>query len=89
MMSVTIELPEEIEQQLAAEWGNLPRRALEALAIEGYRTRALTRAQVRQMLKFQTRMEVDELMKRAGVTLDYAESDLEHDRETHHRLRLS
>ena len=86
-MSVTIELPEEIEQQLETEWGNLPRRALEAVALEGYRSGALTLAQLRRMLGFETRMEADAFLKQHGVYLEYTEADLERDRETHRRLR--
>ena len=81
-MSVTIELPEEIEQQLEMEWGNLPRRALEALALEGYRSGALTLAQLRRMLGFETRMEADAFLKQHGVYLEYSVEDLERDRET-------
>lgn len=86
-MPVTIELPEEIEQQLEAEWGNLPRRALEVLALEGYRSGALTQAQLRRMLGFETRMEADAFLKRHGIYLEYTETDLERDQETHRRLR--
>ena len=85
-MSVTIELPEEIEHQLETEWGDLPRRALEAVALEGYRSGALTLAQLRRMLEFGTRMEADAFLKQHGVYLEYTEADLERDRETHRRL---
>jgi len=51
--------------------GDLPRHALEALAIEGYRQGVLARSQVRRMLGFETRGEVDEFMMRAGVPFDY------------------
>ncbi|HEX8844515.1 MAG TPA: UPF0175 family protein [Pyrinomonadaceae bacterium] len=85
-MSVTIELPKEIEQQLETEWGNLPRRALEAVALEGYRSGALTLAQLRRMLGFETRMEADAFLKEHGVYLDYSLEDLERDRETHRQL---
>lgn len=81
-MSVTIDLPEEIEQQLVMEWGDLPRRALEAVALEGYRSGALTLAQLRRMLRFETRMEADAFLKQHGVYLEYSVEDLERDRET-------
>jgi predicted HTH domain antitoxin len=81
-MSVTIELPEEIEQQLETEWGNLPRRALEAVALEGYRSGVLTLAQLRRMLEFETRMEADAFLKQHGVYLEYSVEDLKRDRET-------
>jgi hypothetical protein len=68
-------LPEDIEHHLETKWGNLPRHALEALAMEGYRARALSRSQVRRMLAFETGAEVDEFMKRAGVPFDYTLND--------------
>ena len=80
-MSVTIELPEEIERQLETEWGNLPRRALEAVALEGYRSGALTLAQLRRILDFETRMEADAFLKQHGVYLEYSVEDLKRDRE--------
>ncbi|OLE56063.1 MAG: hypothetical protein AUG51_00075 [Acidobacteria bacterium 13_1_20CM_3_53_8] len=85
-MSVTIELPEEIEQQLKTEWSNLPRRALEVLALEGYRSGALTLEQLRRMLGFQTRMEADAFLKQHGVYLEYSVENLERDRETLERI---
>ncbi len=46
-MSLEIALPSHIEQHLQTEWGNeLPRRAAEALAIEGYRTGVLSLGEV-------------------------------------------
>lgn len=85
-MSITIELPEEIEQQLETEWGNLPRRALEALAVEGYRSGALTGAQVRLMLGYETSMEVDGLLKQAGVYLEQSVADVERDTATSRQI---
>jgi hypothetical protein len=70
-MTVKIDLPDDIEESLEKRWGDLPRHALEALAIEGYRTRALSRSQVQRMLGLETRAEVDEFMNRAGVPFDY------------------
>ena len=87
-MSVTIELPEEIEQQLESQWGDLSRRALEVLALEGYRSGALTTEQVRRSLGFGTRMQVDEFLKQNGVYLEYTEDDFAHDAETSRRLKL-
>jgi predicted HTH domain antitoxin len=86
-MAVKIDLPEDIEESLEKKWGNLPRHALEALAIEGYRAGVLGRSQVRRMLGFETRAEVDELMKRAGVPFDYTLDDFEHDAETSRHLK--
>lgn len=81
-MQVTIELPEDLAQQLQEKWGDVPRHLLETAAVEGYRSGELTRYQVRLMLAFETRMEVDAFLKEAGIYRDYTETDLEEDRKT-------
>lgn len=66
-MSLEIALPQHIEQHLQAEWGNeFPRRAAEALAIEGYRTGALSLGEVAEMLNFSIN-EADGFLKERGV----------------------
>ena len=85
-MQLQIEMPEDILEALKQGWGDLSRHALEALAIEGYRSGALTAAQVRRMLGYETRMEVDALLKRAGVFYDYTEEELEREIEANRRL---
>ena len=61
---------------------------METQAAEGYRTRVLSESQVRRMLSLESRIQVHEFLKKAGVFLDYSESDLEHDLETHRRLGI-
>src|SRR5947207_55900 len=77
-MSVTIELPEEIERQLTTAWGNLSRRALEALAIEGYRAEALSAGQVAEMLNLSI-WETEAFLKQRGAALRYTLEDLKQD----------
>lgn len=72
---------------LRENWGDLSQHTVETLAIEGYRTRVLSTAQVRRMLGFQTRMEVDAFLKQHGVYRDYTEADLDRDIETLRQLR--
>jgi hypothetical protein len=86
-MQITIELPEDIVVRLESKWKDLPRAALESLALEAYRSRALTAAQVRRLLGFQTRMEVDAFLK-AHEIYDYSAADFEQDRETLRELRM-
>jgi hypothetical protein len=80
-MQITVELPEDIAAQLAAKGENLSRAALEALALEGYRTERLSTAHLRRLLGYQTRMQVHAFLKEHGVYLHYAAADLEHDRQ--------
>jgi hypothetical protein len=56
--------------------------ALEALALQGYRTELLSESAVRQMLGFETRMEVHAFLKQHNVYLHYDLADLEQDQAT-------
>ena len=40
-MRVTIQLPDDISAALEEQWDDVPRRSLEAIAVEAYRTRRL------------------------------------------------
>ena len=86
-MQITIELPEDIATELESRWKDLPRAALESLALEAYRSRAITAAQLRRLPGFQTRMEVDAFLKEHEI-FDYSAADFEQDRETLRELRM-
>lgn len=87
-MLVTINLPEAISAALEGRWGNVPRRALEAIAVEGYRTGALTEGQVRRLLELETRFQVHALLKEHRVPLHYTEADVQDDLSAHRELGL-
>ena len=85
-MQIKLELPEDIAQQLESRWKDLPRAALESLALEAYRSRALTAAQLRRLLGFETRMQVDAFLKEHEV-YDFTLADFDQDRETLRQIR--
>jgi hypothetical protein len=87
-MKVTIQLPEDISAALEAQWDNVPRRSLEAVAIEGYRTGGLTEAQVRRLLELDSRFQVHALLKEHHVPLRYTEADVEDDLSAHRELGI-
>ena len=87
-MKVTIQLPEDISAALEAQWDNVPRRSLEAIAIEGYRTGGLTEAQVRRLLELDTRFQVHALLKEHHVPLRYTEADVQDDLSAHRELGI-
>lgn len=87
MTQFTVQLPEDIAHGLMAKWTDLPRAALEALAIEAYRTGVLTGYQVRLMLGFQTRYELDGFLKQHNVwEKAYSIEDFKKDEDTWNRL---
>jgi hypothetical protein len=85
-MQITLELPEDIAEGLISRWNDLPRAALESLALEAYRARALSAAQLSRLLGFETRMQVDAFLKEHEV-YDLTVADFEQDRETLRQLR--
>ena len=87
-MKVTIQLPEDISAALEGQWDNVPRRSLEAIAIEAYRTGGLTEAQVHRLLELDTRCQVHALLKEHHVPRRYSEADLEDDLSTHRELGI-
>ncbi len=78
-MNVAIELPEDIARQLESAWHDMPRRTLEAVAVEGYRSGALTRGQVGRLLGLSL-WETEAFLKERQAYLPYDRSDLEQDR---------
>lgn len=84
-MEVLLQVPDDIVEKLEARWANLPRWAMQALAVEAYRSGALTSFEVQRMLGLSTRWETDEVLKRAGAFLDYSDDDLQQDLETFRR----
>ena len=85
-MQITLELPEDIVQELRSKWKDLPRAAIESLALEAYRSQALTSAQIRRLLGFETLMQVDAFLKEHEI-YDFTVADFEQDRETLRQLR--
>ena len=85
-MQVAIGLPEDIAEDLRARWKDLPRHALEAIALEGYRCGALTESQVRRMLGFETRLEANSFLRDRGVYYNYAPSEIDQEIKANERL---
>jgi Uncharacterised protein family (UPF0175) len=86
VMNIAVELPEDIARQLEEKWGSLTKGTLEAIAVEGYRSGALSHAQVQRILGHGSRWETDAFLKKAGAYLDYTEADLARDLEVSRRL---
>jgi uncharacterized protein UPF0175 len=61
-MQITVQLPDDLAKRPDAA-----RAALEAFAIEGYRSGALTAHQTRVLLGFETRYELDGFLKEHQV----------------------
>ncbi len=88
MTRIAVDLPEEIAKRLQAAWRNVPRGALEAVALEGYRDGTLTRDEVGHLLGLSF-WETEAFLKERQAYLAYAEEDLEQDRSDLDRAGLA
>lgn len=85
-MEITLKIPDELAHQVSS--GKDPARvALEALALEGYRAELLSESAIREMLGFESRIQVHAFLKEHRVHLHYDLSDLDRDRSTSERSR--
>jgi len=87
-VEVTLHIPDDVAERLAAAGSDLSRRALEAFALEEYKAGRLNEAQLRQLLGLATRAELDGFLKAHEVWLNYTQEDLERERTALRRLGL-
>ena len=80
-MQVSLEIPEDLGRRIAADPAELPRAALEGLALEAIRTGKLTVSQARRLLGIRSRYEMDGFLKAHGVFLDLTLEDVRRDSE--------
>jgi predicted HTH domain antitoxin len=86
-MGMTVEISNEIEKSLAREWPDVRRRALEAIALAGYRDGALSRGQIAEMLGLNF-WESEAFLKEHGAYLDLDTEDFEEDLAASHRAEV-
>jgi len=85
-MNLTIQIPDDLASRLNAAGADLSRRALEAFALEEYKSGHLTQAELRRLLGFGTRYQLDGFLKAHDVWIDYTLEDAEREREGLERL---
>ncbi len=84
-MRITVDIPDEVARKVVSPDSDPARVLLEDFAAESYRARKLTTEQIRQLLGFSTRMEVDTFLQQHDI-FDYTVQDLEKDMATLDRL---
>jgi hypothetical protein len=87
-MNVIVQIPDDLAKRLTAAGGDLSRRALEAFALEGYKSGHLTTPELRQLLGYETRATLDGFLKAHGVFEEYTLEDLEQEQRDMMRLGL-
>ena len=85
-MEVAFNIPDDLASRVNAGGQDLPRRALEAFALEEYKTGHVTTEDLRRMLGYTTRYQLDGFLKDHGVFYDYTMDDFNREQETLSRL---
>jgi hypothetical protein len=76
-VEITLHIPDDVAKRLSAAGKDVSRRAMEAIALEGYRDQTLTLYQVSEMLGF-TRIETEDFLGRHHIPLAViGEADLD------------
>ena len=78
-MNVTIEIPDELAHQIHASGADLSRRVLETIALQEYQAGRISKAQLRRLLGFETRYELDGFLKAHKVVPNVTIDDLSRD----------
>lgn len=84
-MRITVELPDDLAQQIVPVGSDPARAALEDMAAEAYRNRRLTEHQLASLLGMD-RYSLDGFLRQRGVYLDYSLEDLRREVESGERL---
>jgi hypothetical protein len=87
-MELTVQIPDDLAKRMAASSDDLSRRALEALALQEVRSGHITRPELRRLLGFATRYELDEFLKLHEVYEEYTMQDLDRELEGLKRLGI-
>jgi hypothetical protein len=81
-MELTVQIPDDLASRMSASGGDLSRRALEALALEEFKSGHITKPELRRLLGFGTRYRLDGFLKSHDVYEDYTMEDFDQDRDT-------
>ncbi len=84
-MAITFELPQNIEEHLRQEFGDLSQAAKEAFLIQSYRDTKLSLGQIAEIIGKGV-LETDAWLRDRGVPLSYTVEDLEADRKANAEL---
>jgi predicted HTH domain antitoxin len=86
-VQISVNIPDQVAEQIASGTADMPRAILEAVALEGFRSERLSEGEIRELLGFETRMEVHAFLKAHGAWMHYTMDDADRDLETSRRVR--
>ena len=85
-MELTVHIPDDIAARLCGAASESLSRALEGFGLEEYKAGRITKAELRRLLGFETRYELDGFLKAHDVWMNYTVEDLRREVATLQRL---
>lgn len=86
-MTISFELPNDLQAELQLAFGDLGQAAKEALAVRGYVERKYGLSTLRRLLGLETRWDVEQWLIDHQIVRNYSPEDLQADIETLRSLR--
>lgn len=86
--TVDVHIPAALAERLGGPGPGLDRRVLEAVAVEAYRAGRLTHFELRELLGFETRFELDGFLKGREVDDGITLKEWEQEQQTLDRIGL-
>src|SRR5947209_3787757 len=86
-MEVILNIPDALQKRLGKSVDEIPRWLLEKAGLEAYKSGEISTHDLRLMLGFKTRMQLDGFLKAHGVYLDYTDEELAQEAETSRFLK--
>jgi hypothetical protein len=87
-MELTVQIPDDLARSMGASGGDLSRRALEALALEEFKSGHITKPELRRLLGFGTGDQLDGFLKAHEVYEEFTMEDLEQELDGLRRLGI-
>ena len=86
-MEIIVNLPDKLTEKVGSQWGDLSQKIVDSLALEAYRSKIISTAELGEILNLNTRWEINNFLQKSGVFLNYEAEDLAEDLATIDSLR--
>jgi predicted HTH domain antitoxin len=86
-MEITVNLPDKLTEKIGEQWGDLSKKVVDSLALEAYKSKIISTAELGEILGFSSRLEIHDFLQKSGVYFNYDQEDLADDLETIQNLR--
>ena len=86
-MEITVNLPDKLTEKVGEQWGDLSKKIVDSLALEAYKSKIISTAELGEILGLNSRWEIYDFLQKSGVYLNYEADDLADDLATINDLR--